>query len=73
MKNGKCPSCGSKNVYMKPKGAQFGSGGLFVNTSMMSAPMAYDSYVCADCGLFETHVTDKKKLSEVAEKWVKVS
>lgn len=73
MKNGTCPNCGSSNVYSKPKGAQFGSGGLFVNTSMVSNPVSYESYICTDCGLFQTFVTDEKKLGEVKAKWAKAS
>jgi hypothetical protein len=50
MKNGMCPNCGSKNIYTKPKGAQFGSGGFFVSTSMVSSPVNYDSYICGIVG-----------------------
>jgi len=73
LKSGKCPNCGSKNIYTKPKGAQFGSGGFFVNTSMVSNPVNYESYLCGDCGLFQTYVTDEKKLGEVKAKWQKVN
>jgi len=73
MKNGTCPNCGSKNIYTQPKGAQFGSGGFFVNTSMVSKPISYDSYICVDCGLFQTYINDTNALAQVAEKWTKVS
>lgn len=72
MKNGKCPNCGSKSIYTKPKGAQFGSGGFFVNTSMVSSPVNYESYLCGDCGLVQTYLADEKKLGEVKSKWTKV-
>ena len=72
MKNGTCPNCGSKNIYTQPKGAQFGSGGFFVNTSMVSNPVHYDSYICTDCGLFQTYISDEKRLAQVAEKWTRV-
>jgi predicted RNA-binding Zn-ribbon protein involved in translation (DUF1610 family) len=71
LKNGKCPNCGSTNIYRKVKAAQFGSGGSFVNTSMVSNPVDYESYICTDCGLFQTFVTDEKKLGEVKAKWTK--
>lgn len=74
MKIGKCPSCGSKNVYKKANGVQFLSGGgFYVKTSMASSKEKYDSYVCGDCGLFENHVTDEKTLAEVGENWEKVA
>jgi hypothetical protein len=60
-----------QKIYTKPKGAQFGSGGFFVNTSMVSSPVSYDSYICGDCGLFQTFVSDEKKLGEVKQKWTK--
>src|SRR3989304_2412086 len=55
MKNGKYPNCGSGNIYSKPKGAQFGNGGFIVNTAMVSHPVNYESYICTDCGLFQTY------------------
>lgn len=75
MKKGKCPSCGSKNVYKKANGVQFLSGGgFYVNTlGSSNKNQKYDSYMCEDCGLFENHVTDEKTLAEVGENWEKVA
>jgi len=73
MKTGTCPNCGSKNIFTKPKGAQFGSGGFYVNTSSVSSPVNYESYICGDCGLYQTFVADVRKLAEVKQKWDRVS
>jgi len=40
---------------------------------MVSNPVNYESYLCGDCGLFQTYVTDEKKLGEVKAKWQKVN
>jgi predicted nucleic-acid-binding Zn-ribbon protein len=70
MKNGKCPKCGSSNIYaagdLPLKGGPFGSNCIPVSLMSM-APL--DNYVCVDCGLVESYVADKDKLEEIARKW----
>jgi predicted nucleic-acid-binding Zn-ribbon protein len=70
MKNGKCPKCGSSNVYsaadLPLKGGPFGSNTIPVSLTSM-APL--DNYVCVDCGLVESYVADKEKRKEIARKW----
>ena len=74
MKNGKCPKCGSENVYtpddLPLKGGPFGSNSIPVSLTSM-APL--DNYVCADCGLLESYVADEDKLKEIARKWKNVN
>ncbi|MBI5896536.1 MAG: hypothetical protein HZB24_11230 [Desulfobacterales bacterium] len=74
MKNGTCPKCGSRNVYsagdLPLKGGPFGSNCIPVSLLSM-APL--DNYVCTDCGLVESYVTDAYKLKEIARRWTPVN
>jgi predicted nucleic-acid-binding Zn-ribbon protein len=70
MKNGKCPKCGSVEIYtaedLPLKSGPFGSNSIPVSLTSMAA---LDNYVCVDCGLVERYVADVDKLREIAKKW----
>ncbi len=70
MKDGKCPKCGSVEVYSSRdlvlKGGPFGSNSIPVSLASMAA---LDNYVCTDCGKVESYVADEDKLNEIASKW----
>ena len=70
MKNGKCPECGSVEIYSSEdlmlKGGPFGSNSIPVSLTSMAA---LDNYVCTDCGRVESYVADQGKLNEIAGKW----
>ena len=70
MKDGKCPKCGSVEVYssqdLELKGGPFGSNSIPVSLASMAA---LDNYVCTDCGMVESYVADEDKLNEIAAKW----
>jgi len=74
MRNGICPKCRSKNIYMRKNGIQVGenSGGVFVHTSTMTRVTPIEAYICVDCGYFENFITDAAKLMEVSQTWTKV-
>lgn len=73
MKNGKCPKCGSAEIYspkdLPLKGGPFGSNSIPISLTSMAA---MDNYVCVDCGLVESYVADREKLEEIAKKWAQV-
>lgn len=73
MKSGKCPKCGSDEVYcgsdVQPKSGPFGSNAIPVSLTSI-APL--DNYVCKDCGYLERYVADGTKLKEIFVKWPKV-
>ncbi|MBM3150655.1 MAG: hypothetical protein FJZ96_00380 [Chloroflexi bacterium] len=70
MKNGKCIKCTSDNVFVK----EYELNTLTLNGTRI----ANQSYICTDCGYFETYITDKAALGKIitrAEKlgdWKKV-
>lgn len=74
MKSGTCPKCGSKNIYsgadLMLKGGPFGSNTVPISLTSMAAK---DNYVCVDCGLVESYVSEADKLKEIARKWTPVN
>lgn len=74
MKNGKCPKCGSVDVFVARdlplKSGPFGSNAIPISLTSMAA---LDNYVCVDCGLVERYVADEEKLREIAKKWRQVA
>ena len=73
MKDGKCPKCGSSEVYcgseVQPKSGPFTSNAIPVSLTSI-APL--DNYVCTECGYLERYVADSAKLKEIFIKWPKV-
>lgn len=74
MKDGKCPKCGSTNVYVADdlplKSGPFGSNAIPVSLTVMAA---LDNYVCVDCGLVEHYVAEERMLKKIAKRWDRVS
>lgn len=74
MKQGKCPKCGSENVFtadrLPLKSGPFGSNSIPISLASMAA---LDNYVCVDCGLVESYVSDDYALERITKKWKRVS
>src|SRR5690348_9693679 len=68
MKNGKCPSCGSTEVYKA--GFRLGYRN-YVNLSMLSAARLA-SYICCGCGLVEDYLHDMNDVEKIKMKCEKV-
>ena len=72
MKQGKCPKCGSEEVYsgveIMPKTGPFGSNSIPVSIVSIAA---LDNYVCTACGYLERYIADPEKLKEIGKKWPK--
>jgi predicted nucleic-acid-binding Zn-ribbon protein len=70
MKNGKCPKCGSTEIFtgkdLPLKSGPFGSNSIPISLTSMAA---LDNFVCTDCGLVEHYIGDPEKLKEIAKKW----
>lgn len=73
MKEGKCPKCGSEQIYsgtnVSPKNGPFGSNSIPITLISLAA---LDNYVCADCGYLESYVADAAKLKEISNRWPRV-
>ena len=74
MKNGKCPKCGSTEIYaakdLPLKSGPFGSNSIPVSLASIAA---LDNYVCKACGFLERYVADEDKLEEIAKKWKRMN
>ena len=74
MKDGKCPKCGSSEIFtgkdLPLKSGPFGSNSIPISLTSMAA---LDNYVCTDCGLVERYVADEEKLKEIGKKWKPVN
>ena len=70
MKQGKCPKCGSTNIFsavdLPLKSGPFGSNSIPVSILSIAA---LDNWVCTDCGYLESYIAEKDKLKEIAENW----
>ena len=74
MKQGKCPKCGSVNIYsaedLPLKSGPFGSNSIPISLTAMAA---LDNCVCVDCGLVESYVADDYMLKKISQKWKSVN
>jgi len=74
LKQGKCPKCGSEEVYagidVLPKSGPFGSNSIPVSIVSIAA---LDNYVCTDCGYLERYIAESEKQKEIAKKWPKAN
>jgi predicted nucleic-acid-binding Zn-ribbon protein len=74
MKNGKCPKCGSTEIFagkdLPLKSGPFGSNSIPISLTSIAA---LDNYVCTDCGLVEHYVADAERLKEITKKWKPVN
>lgn len=74
MKEGKCPKCGSTEIFSGAevvlKKGPFGSNAIPIS---LTSVVALDNYVCGDCGMLESYVSDPVKLAEIARRWKRVN
>lgn len=73
MREGKCPKCGSDEIYagldVAPKSGPFASNSIPIGLFSIAA---LDNYVCAQCGYVESYISDPEKLKEIPRKWHKI-
>ena len=72
MRNGKCPECGSDNIYSNTelRGLSKGQNIIRVDTWRYAAPL--DVYVCGNCGYVRTYIVNANALRIITEKWPRV-
>jgi len=67
MKSGKCPKCGSSEIY-RGRGHNQRSA---INVGMFKYARVED-FVCVACGLTESYITDRAKLDAIKNSWARV-
>jgi len=69
MKSGKCPKCGSTEVYvdtMKTKQSRGARDEMSI-TGLVSVQMT--NYVCVECGFTESYIVDELARLRISKKW----
>ncbi|MBC8393301.1 MAG: hypothetical protein H8E17_12140 [Deltaproteobacteria bacterium] len=73
MREGKCPKCGSDEIYagidVAPKSGPFASNSIPIGLFSIAA---LDNYVCTQCGYLESYIADSEKLEGISRKWRKI-
>lgn len=73
MKQGKCPKCGSSQIYCSTdlplKSGPFGSNSIPISLASLAA---LDNYACTACGYVEHYIADTAMLTKIAGKWTPV-
>jgi predicted nucleic-acid-binding Zn-ribbon protein len=73
MKDGKCPKCGSTNVYsgaaIPNKAGTNDANTISLGGASLSHMIPLDNYVCVDCGYVESYISDRAELKRIAEQW----
>lgn len=75
MKSGKCPKCGSEEVYAGDTLPLWTKQGSYYANSIPISGWRYaemDNYVCASCGYIESYIGDPRKLRLIQQKWPRV-
>ncbi len=69
MKNGPCPKCGSKEIYVQRNWV--GNPRNVLKLGMFS-PVNLREYICAECGFVETYLDNLEDASKIIDKCEKV-
>ena len=75
IKSGKCPVCGSDEVYTDNTSVKRGERMIIPVTGW--SRLFLDIYICTNCGYFkefiaEKDLKDEKKITKIKEHWKKV-
>ncbi len=70
MKSGKCPKCGSTDIYSN-KNRSIKAGHRLLDFSGLKNIMS-ETFVCGNCGFVEDYVNDDNHLEKIKSKWTKV-
>ena len=70
MKDGKCPKCGSTDVFVDANIFKNYYGAVAVTLWKMGMT---DNYVCTACGCLERYVQDPQTLRGIAQSWLRPS
>ena len=71
MKSGKCPKCGSENIYCSLPQPIIGIGNfILIKWGFLKNIFAtLIHYVCDDCQYTESYIADDKSMNNIREEW----
>ena len=69
MKNGQCPKCSSREVYVTLDGAGIGDGfSIHVREGDAMKPTRdWQTYLCAACGYYENYLLDEVRIARIVD------
>ncbi|MDQ7025723.1 MAG: hypothetical protein Q9P44_09205 [Anaerolineae bacterium] len=73
MKSGKCPKCGSSDIYRSHKPGNEGRIGnwLFIKGEFFRNKGAHlIHYACGQCNTIESYVADDESMQNIREEWI---
>lgn len=80
MKNGQCPKCNSREIYVSLKGGGVGFEPRIAvqNPLGMESTLKWQTLLCAACGYFENYLLDELKIAQIVDNpqkagWKKIS
>jgi predicted nucleic-acid-binding Zn-ribbon protein len=73
LRSGKCPMCGSDEVYENTETASNGDSGKVAVGMWGTKKITLIRYLCADCGYVETYVDNLKDREKAREHWKSVN
>ncbi len=69
MKNGQCPKCNSREIYVSADGGGIGEGFRVsvLNESSMVPTRHWQTFLCVACGYYENYLLDEGKIAKIVE------
>ena len=74
--SGKCPKCGSSEVYSNRHMGRWVRGGSYWSNTIPVTGMSngvLENYICTDCGYMEVYLAEPDKLNKVRKQWTRVN
>lgn len=69
MRNGKCPKCGSSEIYTNDAdGEGFGGDEAATLQCGLDSTDKWQTYLCVNCGYYENYLTDKDLMADIVAK-----
>ena len=72
MKSGKCPKCGSENIYQSVRPKVYNTFGNFIYIKigfLKNRGANLIHYACDDCQYLESYVADDESMNTIREAW----
>lgn len=72
---GRCPACGSAEVYTDDQGLVISTGGLLaanLHDRWHGGQARVQTYLCAVCGYIELFLADGERVAEICQTWRRV-
>jgi predicted RNA-binding Zn-ribbon protein involved in translation (DUF1610 family) len=69
LRSGKCPMCGSSEIYENTETAKNGDSGQVAAGKWGTSKLTLIRYLCVDCGYVESYVDNPKDREKALKHW----